>query len=241
MNIIKLDAIDSTNRYLKDVSRATSLQNFVVVHAKNQTHGKGQMGAKWISKSGKNLTMSILIKDVVKDIQQIFDLNVAVACSVLSVLQTFDIPNLSIKWPNDIMSDNKKIGGILIENLVNAQQIVAVVGIGINVNQTDFGALKQASSLLNESKIFFDIDKLVLAITENIIENIQKFSESSDFFWQQYHAVLFKKDLPTLFENIDKSRFLGMIKEVSRNGKLVVLLENDSLKSFEVKQIKMLF
>src|SRR4051812_14072234 len=115
MKLIKLDAIDSTNDFLKSLSSQDELENFTVVTAENQTKGKGQMGAKWQSESGKNLIMSVLVKDFLFDNEQVFNLSIIVATSVIEVLKTFDIPELSIKWPNDIMSYTKKIGGILIE------------------------------------------------------------------------------------------------------------------------------
>ena len=76
MNIIKLDATDSTNQFLKTLSKETDLENFTVVYANSQTKGKGQMGATWVSEAGKNLTMSILIKNLLTENNQIFDLNV---------------------------------------------------------------------------------------------------------------------------------------------------------------------
>lgn len=74
MNLIKLDAIDSTNDFLKEMSRSQIVENFTVVTAKNQTKGKGQMGATWEIESGKNLIMSILVKELLKDIDEIFHL-----------------------------------------------------------------------------------------------------------------------------------------------------------------------
>ena len=241
MNIIKLDAIDSTNNFLKKLNANAKVANFTVVSTKTQTNGRGQMGATWVSEPNKNLIMSILVQQNAAFVNQIFDFNVMIAVTVIEVLSVYKIPDLRLKWPNDIMAGNKKIGGILIENALTSTKMTSIVGIGINVNQTDFGNLIQASSLSIIAKIFFDVDNLVLAIAEKVALNFQKFSEQRDFFWQQYHSVLFKKDQPIMFENTDKSRFLGIIKEVSRNGKLVVLLENDLLTSFNVKQIKMLF
>jgi BirA family biotin operon repressor/biotin-[acetyl-CoA-carboxylase] ligase len=114
MSIIKLNAIDSTNDFLKVLSRNQSVDNFTTVVAQKQTNGKGQMGAVWQSEDGKNLIMSVLVKDVLQNVDEIFHLNIAVALSVIQVLEVFNIPNLSVKWPNDIMSDQKKICGILI-------------------------------------------------------------------------------------------------------------------------------
>ena len=72
MKLIKLDAIDSTNEFLKGLSNKQELENFTVVTAENQTKGKGQMGAVWASEAGKNLIMSVLVKDFLSDIEIMF-------------------------------------------------------------------------------------------------------------------------------------------------------------------------
>ena len=242
MRIIKLDAIDSTNRYLKDLSRASVLENYTVVYAKNQTNGKGQMGAKWISEDDKNLTMSILIKNRHLNNSHIFDLNIVVACSIFEVLQSINVPKLSIKWPNDMMSDHKKIGGILIENLIGSEQIISIVGIGINVNQTNFYDLPKAGSIKSVTSRVFDVEQIMLLIAKKIMHNYEKFvSESARYFWDFYHDHLFKKNVPMAFENRSGQKFMGILCEVAVNGKIKIQLEDDSFSSFDVKEIKMLF
>jgi BirA family biotin operon repressor/biotin-[acetyl-CoA-carboxylase] ligase len=79
MKLIKLDAIDSTNDFLKALASQDELDNFTVVTAENQTKGKGQMGSKWESESGKNLIMSVLVKDFLYDNEQVFNLSVIVS------------------------------------------------------------------------------------------------------------------------------------------------------------------
>ena len=161
MKLIKLDAIDSTNDFLKGLSTNQLMENFTVVTAESQTHGKGQMGASWLSEPSKNLVMSILVRDFVTDIYQIFDINTLVSVSIIKVLKDFAIPELSIKWPNDIMSYDKKIGGILIENSVKSDgTISSIVGLGLNVNQTNFEHLPKASSLASICKTIFDKESL---------------------------------------------------------------------------------
>ena len=108
MKLIKLDAIDSTNDFLKALASKDELDNFTVVIAENQTKGKGQMGEKWVTESGKNLTMSVLIKGFLFDNEQVFNLNIIVSLSLIDTLKSLNIPDLTIKWPNDIMSYNKK-------------------------------------------------------------------------------------------------------------------------------------
>jgi BirA family biotin operon repressor/biotin-[acetyl-CoA-carboxylase] ligase len=104
MKLIKLDAIDSTNDFLKSMSSQDEQENFTVVTAENQTKGKGQMGAVWKSETGKNLIMSVLVKDFLFDNEKVFNLNIIVSLSVLEVLKSLNIPDLCIKWPNDIMA-----------------------------------------------------------------------------------------------------------------------------------------
>ena len=172
MSLIKLSAIDSTNDYLKVLSRNQIIENFTTVVAEKQTQGKGQMGATWISEEGKNLIMSILIKEVLQDVDAIFHLNVAVALSIFEVLNETKVPNLSIKWPNDIMSDHKKIAGILIENSIKSDgKFESVVGIGVNVNQQNFENLPKASSMALVSNSEFDLDELLHKIIFQIKKN----------------------------------------------------------------------
>lgn len=148
MKLIKLDAIDSTNDFLKALSSQDELENFTTVTAENQTKGKGQMGGKWKAEAGKNLIMSVLVKDFLFDNEKVFDLSVVVSLAVSEVLKFLNIPDICIKWPNDILSYNKKLVGILIENTIKSDgRIVSVVGIGINVNQTDYTEFPNASSL----------------------------------------------------------------------------------------------
>lgn len=243
MNIIKLDAIDSTNDFLKELSRSQSVENFTVVTAVHQTKGRGQMGSVWEAEIGKNLTMSILVKDILSSISEIYTLNIAISLAVFQALKELNIPKLSIKWPNDIMSDTKKIGGILIENGIKTDsRIESIVGIGLNVNQKDFIGLPNASSLAVVSNSEFDLDDLVAKIHFQIKKNCGLLvSDQSELLWKKFHQVLFRIGVPMPFEDDQKNRFMGIIQKVSDDGKLELLLEDDSLKTFGIKEITMLY
>jgi BirA family biotin operon repressor/biotin-[acetyl-CoA-carboxylase] ligase len=243
MNIIKLDAIDSTNDFLKELSRSQSVENFTVVTAVHQTKGKGQMGSVWEAEIGKNLTMSILVKDILSSITEIYTLNIAISLAVFQALKELNIPKLSIKWPNDIMSDTKKIGGILIENGIKTDsRIESIVGIGLNVNQKDFIGLPNASSLAVVSNSEFDLDDLVAKIHFQIKKNCGLLvSDQSELLWKKFHQVLFRIGVPMPFEDDRKNRFMAIIQKVSDDGKLELLLEDDSLKTFGIKEISMLY
>ena len=242
MKLIKLDAIDSTNEFLKGISTQPDLENFTVVTAENQTKGKGQMGAIWNSEVGKNLIMSVLVKDFLKDINEIFNLNIAVSLAVITALKKNNIPDLSIKWPNDILSANKKIGGILIENSIKSDgTILSIVGLGLNVNQTNFEGLPKASSLAVVTGKEFDKEKLLFEIIANLELNVAESKLNPASLRQQFVDLLYKKGVPMPFANQKEEKFMGMIQGISTIGKLQVLLEDDSVAEFDIKEIQMLY
>ena len=243
MKLIKLSAIDSTNDFLKTLSTNQELENFTVVTAESQTKGKGQMGAVWITQEGKNLIMSLFVKETILGIEGVFNLNVAVAVSIIQALETFDIPELSIKWPNDIMSYNFKIGGILIENNLKSDKSVhSVIGLGLNVNQNDFENLPKASSLALICKTDFDKEKVLVAIVEKIKQNLSVMHSDLDTIWSSYTDLLFKRGVPMAFKNNQTNQnFMGIILGVSKQGKVQVQLEDDLIIEYGIKEIQMLY
>jgi BirA family biotin operon repressor/biotin-[acetyl-CoA-carboxylase] ligase len=242
MNIVKLDAIDSTNDYLKGLLRKHNAEDFTVVTAELQTKGKGQRGSTWTSEKGKNIIMSLLVKDFVKGTYSIFDINIVASLAVVNALQSFKIPKLAIKWPNDILSDNKKIGGILVENIFKGDNAIdSIVGIGLNVNQTAFESLPQASSLsliLNHS---LDKDKLLLQIASSIEETVKSWEDNAEELRETYIALLFRKDMPTVFQISENSFFNGTIRGITCVGRLEIEDQNGTLLNFDVKEVKMMF
>ena len=243
MKLIKLNAIPSTNDFLKELSRNQELKNWTTVIANNQTKGKGQMGAVWESEIGKNLIMSVFIKDILSENSKKFDLNVAVSLAIISVLRTLNIPNLSIKWPNDIMSDSKKIGGILIENIFKwDKSIESIIGIGLNVNQIDFSGLPKASSIGLIMKKNYDLETLLKQILKKIEANCNLILNTNfDNSRLNYYNLLFKINVPIVFERANNLKFMGIIKSVSENGLLEIQLEDDTIQQFSIKEISMLY
>lgn len=242
MRLIKLDAIDSTNDFLKGLSTTQELENFTTVTAENQTKGRGQMGAVWNSEKSKNLIMSIYVKDLLVGIESIYQLNIATALAVVQVLKKNDIKNLSIKWPNDIMSANFKLAGILIENSFKSDgSIATIIGIGLNVNQTNFDNLPKASSMAVVANTTFDKEELVVSIVEQIKTNFKLLDSNAPLLWDTYLELLFKKGVPMPFSIHNNKSFMGIIKGVSPTGKLILLLEDDIVVEFAVKEIQMLY
>ena len=242
MKLIKLDAIDSTNEFLKGLSSNQTLENFTVVSAESQTKGKGQMGSVWDSEPSKNLIMSVLIKNFTTNINQIFDINIVVSVSIIQVLERLNIPELSIKWPNDIMSYNKKVGGILIENSIKSDgSINSIAGLGLNINQMNFDNLPKASSLALICNNAFDKEEILIKIVGMLEQNLQSWNHNSDSLWNEYTNKLFRIGIPMPFEGQNRQNFMGIIQGVSAIGKLKILLEDDSISEFDIKEIQMLY
>ncbi len=242
MRIIKLNAIDSTNLFLRSLSIDTNVEDFTVVVAKHQTKGRGQMGTVWSSQDAKNLTFSVFKRFDNLKLDQHFVISMVASLAVINTLKKLNLPKLSVKWPNDILSANKKICGILIENVIKQNKVAgSVVGIGLNVNQVDFSGLPQASSILNITGASYDLDELLQSIL-NELKILFDLVESNQFetIKTTYESFLFRKDKPSTFENAE-GLFSGFIKGVSNEGLLKVLLEDDVLETFDLKTIKLLY
>ena len=242
MNIIKLDAIDSTNSYLKKIILEKDISDYTIVTANFQTEGKGQLGYIWESEDSKNLLCSIYKKDLGIKVEDQFVVSMLVSLSIIRTLEKINLPKLYIKWPNDIMSDNKKICGILVENMVKQNSIKeSVIGIGLNVNQDTFKNLPNATSIKKIKGVAFNIDELLNDLVNNIKKQFIDFNQSKiDLVFRQYEDVLYRINIPSTFKNSEGDVFTGFIKGVNNLGRLKVLLEDNLTKSYSIKDILLL-
>jgi len=241
MKIVKLNAINSTNTFLRELTREAVVENFTVVITENQTNGKGQFDNKWTSEAGKNLIFSVLYRFYDLSVEKAFYLNCAISLAIYKVLSEYHKEKLKVKWPNDILSSTKKLCGILIENTVSNGRITsAIIGIGLNVNQENF-----PKDLLNATSLKLvtgkEIDKEILF--QELLDEIQqqlKFVDNKQFtlLQKKYEQVLYKINQPAMFWNILNGNFLGKILGVTKQGKLIVELENETIEIFDLKEIK---
>jgi len=236
---VKLGAVDSTNDFLREMSRDPEIENFTAVSAEEQTAGRGQRGASWHSEPGRNLILSVLVKDVISDVPMIFDLNVTVAVAIADVLERHEVPQLSIKWPNDMLSGNKKIGGILIENVIGSS-IQSIVGIGINVNQENFDGLPNAGSVKIATGKTLDINSLAMEVVAEIRNRCKCLNGNAGALWQRYHQLLFRKGIESSFEDASGNRFFGVIRGVRRDGRLEIL-SGGALLAFGIREVRMIY
>lgn len=141
---IELQSVDSTNNYARGLIHAGMAQHGQVIFAHEQWAGKGQRGRHWVSEKGQNLAISILLQPVSLPVNRQFELSAAIALAVHQSLAMYIPDGLTIKWPNDLYWQDRKAGGILIENLLGSHEQSgsrwnwAIAGIGININQTQF-------------------------------------------------------------------------------------------------------
>ncbi|MGI9552611.1 MAG: biotin--[acetyl-CoA-carboxylase] ligase [Aurantibacter sp.] len=243
MHIIKLDATDSTNLYLKNLLLSNPLNDLTVVVTGEQTQGRGQMGTKWDTQPGKNLTFSVLKKIDDFSINDQFQLNMAVSLAIFDTLKTLQVAHLKIKWPNDILSGTSKLGGILIENILKGNQIKAsIIGIGLNVNQIDFPKLFNATSLKLLLGRTFNLDEVLHDLLESLTDYLERLDSAGiSNLASAYEERLFGMGEMATFQRPDGELFMGTIKGISENGLLQVFLKDNVLKEFDLKEIKLLY
>jgi len=241
MRIIKLNATESTNRFMRNLSLESSVQDFTTVVTSTQSKGRGQMGSAWQSESFKNLTFSVYKGFKQFEFEDQFKISMAVSLAIIKALETLQIPKLSIKWPNDILSANKKICGILIENVIKQSHIVSsIIGVGLNVNQLKFEDLPQAGSLKLITGLNYDLDEILHLILKHLEIQLKLLENDTSALKNNYESYLFRKEKPSTFKS-DEGLFSGIIKGVSNEGLLKVMIEDQELKTFDLKTIKLLY
>ncbi len=243
MQIIKVDAIGSTNTFLRDLVRDKMPKEAICVVANYQSQGRGQMGTQWLSNAGENLICSVFVPVEQLALQDQFYLAKAASLAISDVLKVLNLPQIAIKWPNDILSEKKKVCGILIENCVtNGSLVGAIIGIGLNINQTNFPDLPKASSLKGIMGTSYEVSVVLELVLNFVTKRFASFSEDKlEALKIAYEELLFRKNTAATFSSNDGVLFTGIIKNVTPTGKLNLLLEDDELKSFALKQLKMYY
>jgi len=243
MRIIKLNATQSTNDYLRALTLDQNCEDYTIVSTLNQTKGKGQRGSSWSSEPGKNLTFSVFKSQLSLDLEHQFLLNVVSALAIYKALSSFNLKQLHIKWPNDILAEQFKICGVLVETVIKNGKIdSAILGIGLNVNQLNFEGLTKASSLKVLTGVTYNLDEVLFAVAESL-QSYFKILEKGDVnsLLELYQNVLFRKEKPSTFKTAEGNLCVGIIKGITQKGLLQVLFEDDILKTFNLKEIQLLY
>ena len=241
MKIIKLDAIDSTNSYLKKLLNKKTLDDLTAVVSKHQTQGRGRNGNIWSNKPSLNLAFSIYKRFSDFEIDKKFMLNVISSISVYETLKKYNLFDLTIKWPNDIMTEDKKISGILIENNIRGKKIKhSVIGIGININQSKFKNLPNATSIFIETGKLNSVETIACELQKILEKNFNLFKINENELIKNYNSLLYKKNETSNFSANDMSKFQGNIIKVGIDGKITIRVSNKQLSKYSESEIKLI-
>ena len=168
-------------------------------------------------------------------------LNVISSLSVFQLLNEINLNKMTIKWPNDIMTDNRKISGILIENSVKGKLIKhSIIGVGINVNQKKFKDLPNATSLFIETGCEFSLDSLTSRLVEIFRKKFLKFEKNEEDLFDKYNNQLFLKNKDSNFIGLDNKKFSGKIICVNKRGELKIKKTNKQEINYSENTIKFL-
>jgi BirA family biotin operon repressor/biotin-[acetyl-CoA-carboxylase] ligase len=238
--IVRLDRVDSTNSFLNGMAATGALSEGAVVIAAEQYAGKGQRGASWYAEPGANITLSVLLTPTFLSVKEQFRISEAVAVTTAETLAEF-LPDsdIQIKWPNDILINGKKSGGILIENsFKGAVWMQSIAGIGINVNQLEFpGDLNTATSMAKvsgEKYVFDEVMEVLFGKLEAAYLTLR--AGKSDEIRSRYFQRLYRYDKSAVYTDF-KSVFTATLHDVSSEGRLVLMLETGEERQFDVKEV----
>lgn len=221
--IIILDSVDSTNNYAMGMIQQREANDGIAVFAREQTNGKGSRGRHWISNKNENILVSVCKQMQWLPVSQQFGLSAAVALGCLDLMSKYLPEKINIKWPNDIFINDTKAGGILIENIIRGTLWQwAVIGIGININQTHFedSALKATSLRIITGKAF-DVLSLTTELCKMVLDRIGILEKGGfDTLLEAYNQNLFARGRIIKIQTAE-GVFETMLSGVSPEGQLV--------------------
>lgn len=218
-----------------ELAQRSSSPEGTVVITNNQYSGRGQRGNLWVTEPGQNLTFSVLLKpDLPPDRQ--FLLTQTISLAVAGYIKT-KATEVKIKWPNDILVDKKKICGILIESSLSGSKVqFAVVGIGLNVNQIDFGT-HHATSLKSISNKTFDLNTELHLILKSIeVRYLQLNEGKQNLLKEEYLGMLYRRGEEHTFQT-ESGLMAGAIENVDEAGRLLVRT-SAGINVFNLKEIR---
>jgi BirA family biotin operon repressor/biotin-[acetyl-CoA-carboxylase] ligase len=238
--VISMPTCHSTNEVARQMAQKADTLEGAVVICDNQTQGRGQRGNGWEAKPGENLTLSVILRPGFLKIQDQFFLNILTSLAVRQTVQHF-LPGaaVKVKWPNDVLVDNRKIAGILIENGINRNRIeYVVVGIGLNVNQDGFDAIratslfKESGEKLNQQDVF---EHLIAGLEAYYLKlKATRLAEIKAEYLQYLFGYRQKRNYRAEY------RFEGVIEDVTASGYLVVS-DKKGRNEYDLKEIEFIY
>ena len=240
-NHISLERTDSTNSYAKNLITEERPPEGSLVTTIEQTAGRGQAGSSWQAEKGLNLTASYILYPTFLAADRQFFLNMAVSLAVRELCEELTGQEIRIKWPNDIYHRNKKVAGILIENTISGSNIsAAVIGIGLNVNQTEFDpALPNPISIRLVTGQEIPVGSVIQKLNSYLEKYYLQFRQLHfNFLDKAYTVHLYRYNQTALYSR-NGAEFRGEITGVTKEGKLIIDSNGRELK-FGMKEVEYL-
>jgi BirA family transcriptional regulator, biotin operon repressor / biotin---[acetyl-CoA-carboxylase] ligase len=217
-----LDTVDSTNNYAMAKVRAGMAKHGMAIFAREQTAGKGQRGKSWQTQAQQNITLSLILNTDTLRTDQQFYLSMLVALGVNDFIKEYAGGETAIKWPNDLYWRDRKAGGILIETVFKGSTWQwAVVGIGININQTRFDkSLPNPVSLSQITGKTYDVILLAKELYGFVMKRVGAIATiKTDSVVQEYNDSLYKLNQTVKLKKAN-AIFKTTIRGVSVSGQL---------------------
>jgi len=221
--ILAFGQVESTNDQLKLLLKEDDLESGLVLDCYEQTQGRGQRDNKWQSKKGENVHLSIFFRPESLRVDRQFLMNEAVALALRQTIREY-VPSIEvkIKWPNDILFNEYKIAGILIENVLQGSFVEhTIIGIGINVNQTSFEYFNRAaSSLLLLGGTPIDLDRFKKSLFDHLGFFLSKINQP-EYIQGQYERYLYGKMQSVLIQIPEKTAYFH-IESIDTWGRIML-------------------
>lgn len=241
-HIITIQETISTNLLMQEWGKAGRLKNGDVICAINQSAGHGQRGNYWESEAGKNLTFSLFLETDFMEASDVFQLNKIISLSLLDYLTAKGIPQIKIKWPNDVYVGTNKIAGMLTHNSFLGDKLEnSIIGIGLNINQTVFvSEAPNPVSLKQITGIDYDLEEELELLLQDIEYQLNDFKNNGYIQLNiNYLNNLYGYDENRPFKD-SEGAFFGKIKGVDSFGRLLVKKNKGKLFTYDMKEIEFL-
>lgn len=233
----RLHSVESTNDFLRSIAPMAKDDRIRIAFAQAQTQGRGQRGTNWRSRTGENVLFSGLFPVPLIPVQRQFDIAVKTSILLIDFLRERGVQDLRIKWPNDILAGNRKLAGILIENSLQGKCISrSLIGIGLNVNQTEFGQLNRATSMQLETGSVYSLREIQNGLSRLFCTRL-----SDPLFWAANHREAYKGLLYAMGEEVSLVQgshvSTGVIAGVTEDGRLIQRQPSGRLRYFVTKEV----
>ncbi len=222
-NFIILKEVDSTNNYAMGLIQKGLANGGDAIFALEQTSGKGRRGKSWESVKGQNIVLSILSEMQWLPVHCQFQLSIAAAMACHDFFSCFVAGEIKIKWPNDVFINDRKAGGILIENVIQGRLWQwSVIGIGLNINQENFETSRfNPVSLKQLTGKAFDVQALAQKLHENVVTRITDLQNGGfNKMYECYNQNLFARNKKIKLKK-GNITFETTVQGVSFSGELI--------------------